>query len=90
MGKLIVLQTVEKKPTVDETEPVKEVIEVLEELMVMAQKGELRGIVGLALNTRQTVGHIIVGDMNDRVYTMVGGLDILKDEIKLMYLEAEE
>ena len=89
MGKLIVLQTVEKKPLVDETEPVKEVIEVLEELMVMARKGELRGIVGLALNTQQ-VGHIIVGDMDDRLYTMVGGLDILKDEVKLMYLEEEE
>lgn len=80
MGKLV---TIETSTSVDS------LVTTLREMLAMAEKGELRCMVGITINKGQCIMHVLAGEVGDNPYVVVGGLEAVKQTVLRNFIEED-
>ncbi len=76
MGTLVAIDNKQQEPT-----PETYVVEILRDLLAQAERGELRTMIAVTVDKDGSLGNIIVGEASRHVYTLIGGIEVIKRDM---------
>lgn len=82
----MVIKVIEKEKLADNADS--SLVALLEEILLLARKGEITSIAGVFLHDHDPIEFTCV-DLGDEV-TMLGAIELLKDAYKLEHLQDDE